>query len=180
MPITPADIVFRYSAPGAAAGGTTAGTAGQSLGKQVASNALATPSLNNLFPDVTGDENAAMNVDYQCVFVHNTHPTLTLIGPRLWFADLGLTATLKAVALDNIAASAFTASTAQASTIVDKNSAPSGVGSFSAPLTKAAGLTLGDLPPGSVRAVWVRRTATDSPPLNNDGATLRVQGDTLQ
>lgn len=179
MPITN-EVVLRYSAPSAISGGTVAGTSGASLGKYCANNTITSAVLDNLFPDLTGDENASLNVDYQCVFVHNTHATLTLIAPVVWLSGSQSTATTKAVAVDNIVASAYTSATAQAAAIASKNTAPAGVGAFSSPAAKASGLALGDLGPGEVRAVWIQRTATNSAATNNDGVTLNVQGDTLQ
>lgn len=35
---------------------------------------------------VTGDENAASDVEYRCIFVHNNHATLTLQGVVVWLS----------------------------------------------------------------------------------------------
>lgn len=180
MPILSTDIVLRYSAPGASAGGTTAGSGnGASLGKWCSTTAIPDATLDNLFGDLTGDENAASNVDYQCFFVHNTHATLTLLAPVVWITSTGLTNTVKAVGIDTTAASAYGAVTQQGLVIANKNTAPTGV-TFSTPTTKATGLALSDLPAGQVRAVWVRRTATNSAAASNDSVQVRVEGDTLQ
>ena len=55
--------------------------------------------------------------------------------------------------------------------------APAGV-TFSAPATKAAGLVIGDIPAGSAKAIWFRRTAANSAAIDNDGVTLNIAGDT--
>lgn len=179
MPIVSTDIVLRYSAPGALAGGSVAGAGnGASLGKFCGTGAIPDNTLDNLFPDLTGDENAASNVDYQCLFVHNTHATLTLLAPFLWFLSTGLTNTTKALALDPAGVTAYTSGTAQAAVIANKNTAPTGVTGWTAPTSKATGIALPNLAPSQVLAVWVRRTATNSAAANNDSCQIRVEGDT--
>lgn len=179
MPIASTDIVFRYSIAAGTAGNTlpTDG-AGTSLGRYVSTSVLPSGGMNNLFPDITGDENAASNVDYQCVFVLNNHATLTLKSAKVWLASEVAGGATAAFAVDNIAASPLGTGTVQAAEIGGKDVAPTGVSGFSTATTKAAGLALGDLAPGQVRAVWVRRTATNSPATASDGVTLRVEGDT--
>ncbi len=54
---------------------------------------------------------------------------------------------------------------------------PAGI-TFSAPTTKGTGLNLGSLNAGQVRAIWIRRTAANTVAVSNDGATIRVEGDT--
>lgn len=178
MPIASTDILFKYSTTAGAAGNTTAGAAGTSLGKYISTTPLVDATLDNLFPDITGDENAAGNVDYQCFFVHNNHATLTLQRAVVWVPAEVAGGANTAIALDNIGVTAVGSAAAQAATIANKNTAPTGVGAFSTPATKAAGLSIGDIPPGSVAAIWVRRTATNSAAQNNDGVTIRVEGDT--
>lgn len=178
MPIASTDVLFKYSTTAGAAGNTTAGSAGTSLGKYISTTPIQDATLDNLFPDITGDENAASNVDYQAFFVHNNHATLTLQNTVVWLASEVAGGANTAIATDNIAASAVGASTAQAATIATKNTAPTGTSAFSAPTTKATGLSLGNIGPGQVKAIWVRRTATNSAAQNNDGVTIRVEGDT--
>jgi hypothetical protein len=178
MPIASTDILFKFSTTAGAAGNTTAGGApGTSLGKYVSTTQIVDATLDNLFPDITGDENAASNADYQCIFVHNNHATLTLQNAVAWLSAEVAGGAATAIGGDTTAASAVGASAAQALQIADKNTAPAGVG-FSAPTTKAAGVAIGSIGPGQVKAVWVRRTATNSAAFNNDGVTIRVEGDT--
>lgn len=177
MPIASADILYKLSVATGSAGNSTGGTPGAALGKYVSTTVITDAALENIFPNVSGDENAASNVDYQCIFVHNNHATLTLQDTKAWLvSDVAGGATV-AIGVDPTAASAKTSSSAQAVQVADKDTAPAGV-AFSAPTTKPAGLALGDIGPGQVKALWVRRTATNSGALNNDGFTLRVEGDT--
>lgn len=179
MPIVSTDIRYRYSAPAATAGNTTvfAGP-GTSRGRWVSSTTLPDGGLNNLFPDITGDENAALNSDYQCIFVYNSHATLTLRSPKVWIASQIAGGADAAFAVDDIAASALGAGSFQATTIGNKDSLPASISPFSTATSKATGLALGDIPAGFVRAVWIKRTATNSGATASDGVTIRVEGDT--
>lgn len=178
MPIASTDILYKYSVTTGAAGNTTAGTAAGSNGKYISTTPIQDATLDNLFDDVTGDENAASNVDYKCIFIHNNHATLTLQSTKIWLASEVAGGANTAIATDNIGITPVGQSGAQASTIANEDTAPTGVSAFSSPTTKAAGLTLGDIPAGSCVAVWIKRTATNSAAQNNDGVTLRVEGDT--
>ena len=75
------------------------------------------------------------------------------------------------------AASAANASSDQALTVANENTAPAGV-SFSSPTTKAAGISLGNIPSGQCKAIWVRRTPLNSGARNSDGGTVGLSGDT--
>lgn len=177
MAITATDILLKFSVA-AAAGDGTAGTAAGSLGDQVSTTAITDNTLNNLWDDVTGDENALSDVEYRCIFVHNNHATLTLLSSVVWLSAETAGGASIQIAIDNLAASAKAAAVAQAAVIANENTAPSGVGTFSAPTTKAGGLVIGDLAPAQVRAVWIKRTAANTAALDNDSVTLRVEGDT--
>lgn len=177
MPIAATDIVHRYSTKSGTAGNSLAGTAAGSLGKYVSTTPIVDATLGNLFDDVAGDENAALNVEYRCFFVCNLHPTLTLKATKVWLVSEVAGGAGHAIALDNIVASALGATAAQAASILNEDTAPTGVGAFSTPTTKTAGLLIGDIPAGFCRAIWVRRTPTNSVAVSNDGVTLRIEGE---
>lgn len=179
MPIASSDVLIKGSTTAGAAGDSTAQTvAGANLGKYMSSTQVPDASSDNLFPDATGDENAASNVDYQCLFVHNAHASLTYQNVVVWMSAEVSGGANCAIAIDSTAASAHGGSSAQALQVANKNTAPAGPLSFSSPTTKLTGLSLGSLTAGQCRAVWVRRTQTNSAALNNDGVTLSVSGDT--
>lgn len=180
MAITASDIQFRLS--------TTAGSAGNSqaqadpnasLGKYISTTQISGTALNNLFDNITGDENAASEAEYRCIFVFNNHATLTWLSPVVWIsAEVGGGAVV-AIAIDDLPASPVADTDPQADQIANENTAPgSGVGSFSSPTTKGTGLALADLPAQQCRAIWIRRTAANTAALDNDGVTIRVEGDT--
>lgn len=177
MPIAASDIAFNLSVTTGSAGNTVAqANPNASLGKYVSTSLMAA-GANGLFDDISGDENAASTVDYRCFFVVNNHATLTLQNAVVYLSDVAGGANTT-IAVDSLGPVAKGSASAQAALIASETTAPTGVGAFSAPTTKAAGLALGSLGPGQVRAVWVKRSATNSAAMNADGATFFVAGDT--
>lgn len=71
------------------------------------------------------------------------------------------------------AASDAGSASAQALAVADEFTAPSGV-TFSAPMDLAGALSLGDIPAGQVRALWVRMTGANSAAKDSDGITLTL------
>lgn len=175
--ITSGEILFKYSVS-AAAGNTTAGTAATSLGDQISTTAWAGGSINDLFDDVSGTENATSVVDYRCIFIHNSNASNALQNAVAWLSAEVAGGTSIAIAVDNIAASAIAAASAQAAVIASETTAPTGVGAFSSPTTSGSGIALGNIPAGSCRAIWIRRTAANTAAVSNDGVTISVTGDT--
>lgn len=166
MPIVAADIEFRLS------GGAANASGDASLGGAISANAVSS-STNALFDYVSGDESAAGDVEYRCIYVRNAHATLTLYGAKVWVptntpsADTDVAIGLGTSAIDG---------TEQ--TIADESAAPVGV-AFSAAANEGAALAIGDLAPGQHKAIWIRRTVTaGAAAYNNDGCTWTVKGDT--
>jgi hypothetical protein len=148
------------------------------LGKYISTTSIVDATLHNLFDVVTGDENAALDVEYRCIFLLNNHATLTLLDPKVWIsaqsAGVGADAT---IGLDPAVASPKGQAGAQAAEVVNEDTAPAGV-TFSGPTTKATGLSLGNLVAGNCRALWIRRTATNSVAVNLDSVQISYEGDT--
>lgn len=93
MPIQTSDILFKLSVLTGSAGNSTAqGDPDASLGKYISTTQLSGTPANNLFDDVTGDENAASDVEYRCLFIHNAHASLTLQSPKVWLSGPRFTA----------------------------------------------------------------------------------------
>ena len=178
MAITSSDIKYKLSIKTGSAGNSAAQPdPNASLGKYISTTEISGTALNNLFDDISGDENAASEAEYRCIFIHNAHASLTLQSPVVWIQSEVAGGAAVAISVDTTAASAIGSSSAQAKEVADENTAPSSQ-TFSSPTTKGAGLSLGDIPAGSCRAVWIRRTAANSAAANADGVTLRVEGDT--
>jgi len=177
MAIATSDIVLRLSTTAGSAGDSTASTAAASLGKYVSSTVWAA-GTNSLFDDITGAENAANDVEYRCIFVLNNHATLTMLSTVAYISSEVSGGASVALAADSTAISAKGSSTAQALTVADENTAPAGPLTYSSPTAVGTGIALGDIPAGSVKAVWVRRTAANSAALDSDGFTLGIGCDT--
>lgn len=177
MAITASDIVFRLSVKTGSAGDSTTSTPAASLGKYVSTSVMGT-GANSLFDDISGAENAASTVDYRCFFVLNNHATLTLQNAVVYLSAETAGGASVAIATDNIGPVAKGSASAQAAEIANETTAPTSVGSFSSPTTAGTGLSLGSIPAGQVKAVWVRRTAANTAALDSDGVTFAVAGDT--
>lgn len=165
MPIVAGDIETYLS------GGGGNADPNLSLGGVISTTVWAGNTLHDLFDKVTGDENAASDVEYRGIYVVNEHGSLTWEAVKLW-----ISATVAGGASIDIAL-ADEGVNATMETIANENTAPSGP-SFSAPTTKGAGLTLGDIPAGQRFGIWIRRTAANTSAVDDDGATLRFEGDT--
>lgn len=176
MAIVAGDILYKFSVA-AAAGNTTAGTAAGSLGDQISTTQITDNTLHNLFDVVTGDENAASEAEYRGIFVHNNHGSLTWQSPVVWISGEVAGGAVAAISVDTTAASAVGSGSTQMKTIADENTAPSSQ-TFSAPTTKGTGLALSDIAAGNVKGIWIRRTAANTAALDNDGVTIRCEGDT--
>ena len=162
MAIVSTDIIYRLS------GGAGNTDQNASLGGVKSSTAASA----SIFDDVTSAEASSGDTEYRCVYVHNNHGTLTYLGSKVWVqANTPSSDTDVAIGLGTSAVNG----TEQ--TVADENTAPSGV-VFSAPSSFAGGLSIGDIPAGQHKAVWIRRTVNAGAAVATDSFTLRVQGDT--
>lgn len=176
MPIASTDILYRLSINTGPGNSTAQPNGNDSLGGFM-STTVAANTLHAWLDEVTGDENAAGDVEYRCIFAYNAHATLTLTAAKAWISAETAGGANIAIALDQTGVVAGNLATAQAERVANENTAPTGE-TFSSPTTKATGLSIGDIPAGSCIGIWVRRTATNSAPLDNDSVTIRVEGDT--
>jgi hypothetical protein len=176
MAITATDILFKFSVA-AAAGDTTAGTAATSLGDQVSTTQITDATLHNLFDIVTGDDNAASDVEYRGIFVHNNHGSLTWENVVVWISAEVAGGATAAISVDTTGVTAKGSASAQMKTIADENTAPA-TQTFTAPTTKGTGLAIGNIPAGSVAGIWIRRSAANTAAVDSDGVTIRCEGDT--
>lgn len=177
MAITATDILIKLSTKSGSAGNTLTSTPAASLGKYISTTQVSGTALNNIFDDITGQENFDSDIEYRCIFVHNAHGSLTLQNAVVYISAQVSGGADAAIAVDSTASSAVGSASAQALEVTDENTAPAAI-SFSAPTTRGTGLSLGNIAAGNVKAFWIRRTATNSAALNNDGLTFIVSGDT--
>lgn len=177
MAITAADIKFLLSKSSATAGYAETSTPAASLGKFASTSEMAA-GANTLFDDVSGAENAALESEYRCVFVLNDHATLTYENVVAYLSAVVAGGADVSIAIDDLGSTPKDYSYAQATFIANEDTTPVGVGSFAAPTSAITGISVGNIGPGNVRAIWVKRTTTDSAALVDDGFTLAVSGDT--
>lgn len=180
MPIVAADIKIKLSTTSGAAGNTLSQPdINLSIGKYISTTEIVTATLNNLFDNVTGAENATNAVEYRCIFIHNSHGTLNLENAGIYISSQVAGGTSLDIAVDNIVASAIGSSSAQAFTAANTTTSPGGAaGAFSAPSSSGTALALGTINAGFCKAVWVRRTAANTVAVDSDGGTFVVFGDT--
>lgn len=182
--IVQSDILFRLSAPNASSGNTQLNVPGNLWGGYVSSTVLSGTNLNSIFPDITGAENAAQQVDYACIFVHNnTASGNSMVSALGWIPTSGVTpggASIQA-ALDPTGATILTSNTQQAVKITSPYIAPAGVTGWISPVSSIPtgpsftnGLQMGTIAPGFVYPIWFKRTAPNSAALNNDMITLNI------
>lgn len=161
MPVASGDIDFFLSGgsgntdPDASHGGAISSTQATS---------------NSLFDDVSASEALAGDTEYRCIYVKNSHATLTLLAAKI-FIQSNTTGNRIAIALGG------EGKNGTAETVANENTAPVGE-AFSQPTDYAGGLSLTDLAPGDTFPVWVRRTIPAAAGAATDSYTLRVQGET--
>jgi len=131
-------------------------------GGTISSNQIADATLNNLFPDTTGDQSAAGNITYRKIFLKNNHGSLTWQSVVFWISSQVDSDESFSVALGT-------------SSDTDPE-APS----YTTPLDKGSGLSIGDLAPAASQGIWIKRTtpagATAFP---NATGILKAEGDSL-
>lgn len=162
MAIVSTDIKYSLS------GGSSNPSPAASLGGARSS----TEADATIFDNVSSAEAVAGDVEYRCIYVLNSHGSLTLQGAKLWVqantpsADTTIDIGLGTSAVNGVE-----------QTISDENTAPTGV-TFSAPANEGAAISIGDLGSGQHKAIWIRRAITAGAAAANDSFTLRVKGDT--
>lgn len=180
MAITSTDILFKLSEPGASSGNySPQADPNASLGRYMSDTEITDATLNNLFDNISGDENAAEDVEYRCFFIHNSHSSLTLLTPKVWIYSEVAGGADATIGLDPSGVTDAGYALDQAVYVATESDAPSGV-AFSYPTVKASGLSPADIGPDQCLAIWVKRTATNSSAKDNDGVTIRIEGDTQE
>lgn len=150
------------------------------LGGAITANELVSATLNGLYDKFTGDETTAGGTFYACIYVKNDHGSITAENLRQFIlsetdhAGINFSLGLGTSALNGVE-----------QTIANETTAPAGVtfGDTDTTTTGAATqddtLTLGDVPFGQHRAVWVRCVIdAGTTAVNNYQATMRFLLDT--
>lgn len=167
MPIIGTDIKYYLS------GGAGNTDPNASLGGVISTTEITNNVDNNIFDDVNGDEASAGDTEYRCIYVKNTHGSLTLQNAKVWI-EQNTPSTSDGVEI----ALAGEGLNATAETVANENTAPAGE-VFSAPASKATGLSLGNIPAGQFFAIWVKRAVNASAvAYNANSFIIKVEGDT--
>lgn len=177
MAITATDILFKLSKNTGPGNSSAQADPNDSIGGFMSSTQITDATLHNLFDVVTGDENAASDVEYRCFFIHNNHGSLTWESVKVWLFSETAGGASAAIAIDGTGVVSATSASAQAERVANESTAPSGE-TFSSPTTKGAGLSVGNIGAGQTVAIWVRRTAANTAAVDTDGVIVRAEGDT--
>lgn len=165
MPIASSDIK-KYLSGGAANSDPNAALGGVMSSVEIVDN-----TLHNLFDKTTGAEAILGDTEYRAFFIKNTHATLTYEDVVVYISSNTPSAdTAVAIALADEAIG-----TSTIETIANENTAPSGP-TFSAPSTALTGISIGDLAPGQMKAIWVRWTVNSGAASVADEATIQTSG----
>lgn len=166
MSIVAGDIKFYLS------GGASNTNPNLSLGGTISTTQIVDNTLDNLFPDVTGDEHSAGYTSYRAFYIENTNATTTGYNVKIWI-DTNTSGTDETI---NIGIEASSGSPKQ--TIVNETTAPTGI-SFSTAAGQANSLSLGTMAPGVVYMIWVERiVSAGTNPYANDSAVIKTYFDT--
>jgi hypothetical protein len=149
-----------------------------SLGKYISTTECSGTALNNLFDDVSGAENEASDIEYRCVAIHNAHASLTLQGAVIYIYSEVAGGTAMSLGVDTTAASAIGSSSAQGLEVADESTAPAGVTFYTSCVSLATALSLGNIPAGYCKFVWIKRIASNTAAVANDGGVIRISGGT--
>jgi len=166
MAIITGDFATRLS------GGAANSVGNASLGGAKSSNAAPT-TLNGLFDITSAAEAVAGDIEYRCIYLHNSNATDAMNNAVVF---VSANTPLAGSTIDIGVGSAAINATEQ--TVANESTAPTSV-TFSAPSTAATGLALGSIPAGQHKAIWIRRTITaGSGSSNNDTFAITFQCET--
>ena len=174
--MTPDEVQYLLAAPNASSGYSDPGTVYNSNGMYCSTTQInvEVPG-NNTFPDITGVQNAAQMVDYQCFFIYNSDTVSSMANTFVWLPSSAIltNAVSWAIAADPTGVSNYTTTSQQALLIANPQVAPAGITSWTAPSsTFNGGVNIGTIGPRQVFPIWMRRTAT--------GIAAATAGFTLQ
>jgi hypothetical protein len=177
MPISPTEIRWYLSNPNAATGYAGVGTPGNSLGKFMSTTQVSDVPIDDLFLDLYAPQNLALQVDYQCIFLANfTISQDSMRNPYVWMPNTFYTfgGAGMMVAVDPIGPLPFQSTSPQAQSISQTTSVPTVTSWYGPSPLFTSGLLVPDVPPGYAVAVWIQRTATNSPAVTPQSLSLQV------
>lgn len=170
MPIVATDIEFRLS--GGAANTAPISSLGGAM-STAGGGVITTAVANNLWDDVTGAQSAAGLTEYRAFYVKNNHATITWQSVFFWIDSL----TSSADTEFDVALASEAVNTAIVQTIGAETTAPTSV-TFTRPVTKAGGLSIGNIPATNFKGLWIKRTVNAGAAAAADTGSIRCEGDT--
>ena len=141
MPVTPAEIKFYLTPGGNSDPAASLGGSGQ--GSEIGAG------LHNIFDHVTPDEAVAGDVEYRAIDVKNSNISDTLFDAVAYISS-------QTTSSDDAIEVAYEDGE---QSVADESTAPTGL-TFSAPTSKAEGVSLGDIVSGGTKRIWLKRTVT--------------------
>ena len=167
MPIASGDLIERLS------GGAGNSDPNASLGGVKSTTAVTDNTTHNLWDVVSSTESNDGDTEYRCIYLHNNHGSLTLQNAKVWIAtNTGSSSTAVRIAAGTSAVNG----TEQ--TIANEYTEPSGV-SWSTAANEGAAVSLGSIPFGQHKAIWIERVVDPAASAaNDDSYQLTYAGDT--
>lgn len=163
MAITATDIEFRLS------GGAANSDPLLSLGGAKSSVAV---TSGTLMSTVTGAQASAGRTRYRGIYLHNNHGTLAYQSSGVWIGtDTPSADTDADVAL------ALEAVNVTMATIATETTAPTSVTFTNAATSQGTMLSIGDIPAGQHKGIWVKNVINAGAAPVNDSFTMNVTGD---
>lgn len=146
-------------------GGAGNTTPDNSLGGIISTTEVADGALHGLFDIVDSAESTSGDTEYRCIYLKNTS-ALTLLGAYIYVSsNTTSTDTSISIALGSSAVNG----TEQ--TVGNESTKPVGLEAFSTAAGSGNAITIGDIPAGQTKALWLERTV--------DAAAVAFSGDTF-
>ena len=180
MPIVPVDLEFHLSQPAAGRGMEDASAPAESLGGFAATTIWGEDS-HGLFPDITGSDNERGVLDVRCLFVLNRHEELSLLDAAVWMERKAEGGAFLQLAVDPTPAQpAKPRGKARGPQALTWDPADPPSLEWRDAEGRRQALPVGTIPPGHVKAFWIKRQAHRLPAIKRDFFLLRISGDTTQ
>lgn len=136
----------------------------------VGGNSVIGTAIHDIFDLVTPDEGVAGDVEYRAIDIKNTHATETLYSAVVYISQV-------TSGTDDEITIAYDSTGTQS--VANESTAPSSPAlTFSAPLSKAAGIALGDMAAGTAKRLWIKRTVTAGASSGISDGIITVTGGT--
>lgn len=148
----------------------------ESLGGAITANELTTGLMHDLFDVVPSAEASAGRTEYRCIYLKNENATQTLYDARVYISvNTPSPDSAIEIALDPAAVGVD--STITLADEIDSTSLLSSL-IFSSAVDFTNALSIGDIPAGEYKAVWIKRIISPGAAAAAETCTLAFRGDT--